>query len=99
MSILFKEHFGETESDTEYVRLGVERFYKQYGNMTIYFVHILFLRTFREFSFFERGMSGMLLLFAAVFVCSLFAAILLDHTVLKLEKRIRTIIARNQRAL
>ena len=29
---LFKEHFGETESDTEYVRLGVERFYKQYGN-------------------------------------------------------------------
>lgn len=32
MSILFKEHFGETESDTEYVRLGVERFYKQYGN-------------------------------------------------------------------
>ena len=68
-------------------------------SMTIYFVHILFLRTFREFSLFERGMSGMLLLFAAVFVCSLFAAILLDHTVLKLEKRIRTIIARNQRAL
>ena len=29
---LFKEHFGEKESDTEYVRLGVERFYKQYGN-------------------------------------------------------------------
>ena len=60
-------------------------------SMTIYFVHILFLRTFREFSFFERGMSGMLLLFATVFVCSLFAAILLDNIVLKIREATRNL--------
>ena len=56
-------------------------------SMTIYFMHVLVLRIFRHLSIFERGMSGMLLLFAAVFVCSLLAAVLLGRIVWRIKAR------------
>lgn len=55
------------------------------ASMTIYFMHVLVLRIFRHFSIFERGMSGMLLLLAAVFVCSLFVAIFGDNIIWKVK--------------
>ena len=54
-------------------------------SMTIYFMHVLVLRIFRHFSIFERGMSGMLFLLAAVFACSLFVAIFLDNIIWKVK--------------
>lgn len=54
-------------------------------SMTIYFMHVLVLRIFRHFSMFERGMSGMLLLLATVFVCSLFVAIFWDNIIWKVK--------------
>ena len=54
-------------------------------SMTIYFMHVLVLRIFRHFSIFERGMSGMLLLLATVFVCSLFVAIFGDNIIWKVK--------------
>lgn len=58
-------------------------------SMTVYFEHVLVLSFFRRFPFFARGMSGMVLLFFAVFVFSCLLAIPLDGfaSMVRMQKR------------
>lgn len=55
-------------------------------SLTIYFEHVLVLYLFRRFSIFNRGMSGMLLLFITVVVVATLIASLADRFIQILKK-------------
>ena len=61
----------------------ITRFFSKHS-FTIYFEHVLVLYFLRRFSFFQRGMSGMLWLFLTVVIGSTLLAVLIDGFVMNL---------------
>ncbi|MBR1689572.1 MAG: acyltransferase [Oscillibacter sp.] len=57
--------------------------------MTIYFSHIFVLRFFRQFPRFDRGMSGMLLLYGAVVAAATAVSVVIDGACRLLFRRAR----------
>lgn len=55
-------------------------------SLTIYFEHVFVLYFLRRFSFFNRGMSGMILLFITVIVVASLVAYCVDSLVHKISK-------------
>jgi len=55
-------------------------------SMTVYFEHVLVLYMLKRFAFFNRGMSGMLVLFLAVFIVAMLVAVLIDGFAQTLKK-------------
>ena len=57
-------------------------------SMTVYFCHVLILKDLRDTGFFVQGMSGMAMLYIAVTVLSVAAAVLIDGAVAFIRKKV-----------